>query len=189
MSSRFLVGLGAWLLGAGIATTGSMIAVHELAHGLLVSQAQQLGAGTAGVGLTAGAASPSPSPGTPSATASSSRPPARRQTMRASASSDAPTLAGTLLESGEGSAMADCVASGAYLLYWSPDQGFWAEDVVRGPAGTASVTFRGPGAGVIMRVSCPAGVPVAHLYRLAGDDGDDGYSAGPSGSPSGGSGE
>ena len=109
--------------------------------------------------------------------------------MRASASSDAPTLAGTLLESGEGSAMADCVASGAYLLYWSPDQGFWAEDVVRGPAGTASVTFRGPGAGVIMRVSCPAGVPVAHLYRLDGDDGDDGYSAGPSGSPSGGSGE
>ena len=109
--------------------------------------------------------------------------------MRPSASSDAPTPAGTLLESGEGSAMADCVAGGAYLLYWSPDQGFWAEDVVRGPAGTASVTFRGPGAGVIMRVSCPAGVPVAHLYQLSPDDGDDSHSAGPSGGASSGPGE
>ena len=44
MSSRFLVGLGAWLLGAVTATTGSMIAVNELAHGLLVPQTQQLGA-------------------------------------------------------------------------------------------------------------------------------------------------
>ena len=188
MSSRFLLGLGAWLLGAGIATTGSMIAVHDLAHGLLVSQAQQLGAGTTGVGLTTGAAGPSPSPAAPSTTASSS-PPVKRHTVPPSASSDSPTPAGTLLESGEGSAMADCVAGGAYLLYWSPDQGFSAEDVVRGPAGTASVTFRGPGAGVIMRVSCAAGVPVAHLYQLSPDDGDDSHSAGPSGGASGGPGE
>ncbi len=179
MSSRFLVGLGAWLLGAVTATTGSMIAVHELAHGLLVSQTQQLGAGTTAVGLVAGSASPSPSPAAPSATASSNRRPVKRHTVRPSASSDAPTPAGTLLESGEGSVMADCVAGGAYLLYWSPNQGFWADDVARGPAGTASVTFRGPGAGVIMRVSCPAGVPVAHLYQLPGDD----QSPGPSGGP------
>jgi hypothetical protein len=170
VSSRFLVGLGAWLLGAGIATTGSMIAVHELAHGLLVSQAQQLGAGTTAVGLVAGTANRSPSPAAPSAAASSSRRPVKRHTPRPSASTDAPTPAGTLMQSGEGSVMATCSASGAYLLYWSPDQGFWADDVARGPAGTASVTFRGPDAGVIMRISCPAGVPVAHLYQLSGHD-------------------
>ena len=40
-----MVGLGAWLLGAVTATSGSMIAVNELAHGLLdaQAQAQQLG--------------------------------------------------------------------------------------------------------------------------------------------------
>lgn len=172
MSSRFLVGLGAWLLGVGIATTGSMIAVHELAHGLLVSQTQQLGAGATAVGLVEGSASPSPSPAAPSAIASSSRRPVKRHTVRPSASSDAPTPAGTLLESGEGSVMADCVTGGAYLLYWSPDQGFQAEDVSRGPSSVASVTFRGLSASVsvVMRVSCLAGTPIAHLHRPSGYD-------------------
>jgi hypothetical protein len=183
VSSRFLVGLGAWLLGAATATTGSMIAVNELAHGLLVSQTQQLGAGTPRVGLIAGSASPSPSPA-----ASTTRPAASHRHARvrhAASPSPSPATqspAGTLLESGDGSVVAVCQAAGAYLLYWSPDLGFQAEDVARGPAAIAKVTFRGPSSAVLMRVSCAAGVPVAHLYQLGPDDD-------PSDDPSGGGGE
>jgi len=54
------------------------------------------------------------------------------------------------------------------LLYWSPSQGFQADDVHRGPAAITSVTFRGPDDSVVMRVSCPAGIPVAHLDEESG---------------------
>jgi hypothetical protein len=188
MSRRFLVGVGAWLLGAGIATTGSTIAVHELAHGLLVSQAQQLGAVATSGALTAGSASPDPTVA-PSATTTAPRRHLKRPMVSASAALDSPTLTGTLLDSGDGSVIATCEAGGAYLLSWIPDQGFWAEDVGRGPAATAKVTFRGPGGGVFVSVTCPAGSPVAHLRQLSGDDGDDGHSGSPSAGPSGGSGE
>ena len=84
-----------------------MIAVDELAHGLLGPQTQQLGAGTTGVRSRRGRREPEPvsggafdhgivqppaQPGTPCA-------PARARPL--------PTPAGTLLESGDGSVMAD----------------------------------------------------------------------------------
>jgi hypothetical protein len=169
-----LIGLGAWLLGAVTATTGSMIAVSELANGLLGTQSQQLGGATASADLTVGSGSPSPAAAlAASASASASHRPAR---VRHSASpSPSPSAAvqspaGTLLESGDGSVMASCQSGAAYLLYWSPDQGFQAEDVTRGPAAITSVTFRGPAGSVVMRVSCSAGTPVAHLYQPSPDD-------------------
>ena len=64
-----------------------------------------------------------------------------------------------------GSVTAVCQRAGAYLLYWSPDQGFHADDVFRGPAAIASVTFEGPVSEVVMRVSCKSGSPVARLSR------------------------
>jgi hypothetical protein len=183
-----MVGLGAWLLGAVTATTGCMVAVSELAHGLLVSQTQQLGAGSPVAGVIAGSASPSPSPAGSTPPPRASHRPAR---IRHSASPNplpaTQNSVGTLLESGDGSVMATCEAGRAYLLYWSPDQGFQAEDVARGPSTTASVTFRGPSSAILMRVSCPAGVPVAHLSQLSWNDRDDSPSAGAS--PSGGTGE
>jgi hypothetical protein len=181
VSSRFLVGLGAWLLGVGIATTGSMIAVHELAHGLLVSQAQQLGAGGTPAGLTVGSASPSPT-ASPSATASTRRH-LKRRIAPPSPGLDPPTQAGTFLDAGDGSVIATCESGGAYLLSWIPNQGYWAEDVGRGPAAIAKVTFRGQGGGVLVSVFCSAGSPVAHVTQLSSHDGDDSPSPGPSGSP------
>ncbi len=183
VSSRFLVGLGAWVLGAVTATTGSMIAVNELAHGLLGTQTQQLGGATVSADLDPGASSVSPSPSASSGGAASAGQGARKprhaaSPARTAAGSGGPTssTAGTLLESGDGSVMATCQSGGAYLLYWSPDQGFQADDVSRGPAAVTSVTFRGPtaSASVVMRVSCPAGTPVAHLYQPSGDDHDGG---------------
>jgi hypothetical protein len=175
VSSRFLVGVGAWLLGAVTATTGSMIAVNQLAHGLLGQQTQQLGEATVSADLDGVSPTPSPSPAVSSAGPSASKP--ATKVRHRSAPSPAPSRmtgqspAGTLLESSDGSVMAACQPGGAYLLYWSPDQGFQADDVFRGPAAISSVTFRGPSASIVMRVSCPAGVPVAHVYRAPPDDG------------------
>ena len=179
VKSRLLVGVGAWLLGAVTATTGSMIAVNELAHGLLGQQTQQLASATISADLDAGPSGPSPAAARPGGTASASRPAAKVKLAAPSAAAPASAAgpgqssSGTLLVSADGSVMAACQAAGAYLLYWSPDQGFQADDVSRGPAAITSVTFRGPAGSVVMRVSCQAGTPVAHLYQPSADDGSD----------------
>ncbi len=171
-----MIGVSAWLVGAVTATAGSMIATSELAHGLLGQQTQQLGGATVSADLDSGSGIASTSPAVSSASsAAASQPAAKvrhaRRPSAAASSTAGQNPAGTLLESGDGSVMAACQPGGAYLLYWSPDQGFQADDVFRGPAPVTSVTFRGPAASIVMRVSCAAGVPVAHLYRASSDDG------------------
>ena len=65
-----------------------------------------------------------------------------------------------MLESADGSVTATCEPGGAYLIYWVPDQGFEADDVVRGPAAVASVVFQNTTSSIVMRVSCSGGQPV-----------------------------
>lgn len=156
MSSRYLAAGAAWVLGVAIATTGSIIAVNELAHGLLSQPSQQL------VGANAReshdpAAAPSSALPSPSPAASA---------VPVATAADPQGAAGTFLVSAAGSVVASCQSGGAYLQYWSPDQGFMADDVARGPAAVASVTFEGPGGGVVMRVSCSSGTPVAHVVAV-----------------------
>ncbi len=185
MRSRILIGAGAWLLGAVTATTGSMIAVDHLADGLFSPSSQQLGSATATADLdhdgtgqlaTAGASSGVGTGATASPSASASGHPARARHQSPSAPSPQASGAGsgTLLVSADGSVMAQCGSAGAYLQYWSPDQGFFADDVYRGPASVVTVTFRGGGSSVLMRISCKAGTPVAQISRAGGDDGGSG---------------
>jgi hypothetical protein len=69
-----------------------------------------------------------------------------------------------LLGSPDGSADAVCQAGKAYLIYWTPEQGFEAEDVIRGPAAVAQVVFQNNfGMGVTLQVTCRNGVPVKHV--------------------------
>src|SRR5262249_51779022 len=49
------------------------------------------------------------------------------------------------LTSAGGSVVARCVGGDAYLVIWSPAQGFHAGAVTRGPTQTARVTFEGHG--------------------------------------------
>jgi hypothetical protein len=166
VSSRYLAAAGAWVLGAAIATTGSIIAVNELAHGLLSQPAQQLVGARVHEGHPTAAPSSSPAPAaTPVPADAAATSPAATP-----AASAAQAPAGTFLSSADGSVMASCQPGGAYLQYWSPDQGFQADDVVRGPASVAKVTFEGSGGGLIMRVSCPSGTPVAQVTALPPDD-------------------
>lgn len=174
MSSKFLVGVGAWLLGAAAATTGSMVAVSQLANGLLGQTTQELGGTTSSADLdggpristpaTAASGSISPSPGSAAAT------PTAGPSSPAGGAPASP--APTLLTSADGSVLATCQQGGAYLVYWSPAQGFGADDVNRGPAQIASVTFTNPAGGVVMRVSCSSGTPVAHVSSISSEPSD-----------------
>jgi hypothetical protein len=166
--SRFWIGAGAWLLGAVTATTGSMIAVGALAHGLLSPQAQLLAGAPSSADLDVDSASPTPAAASasisPSPAASSARPSPGPSPVAGGAAPQ--TAAPTLLTSADGSVLASCQRGGAYLVYWSPDQGYTANNVARGPAQVASVTFSNTAGGVVMRVSCPSGTPVAHVYPI-----------------------
>lgn len=170
MRSSFLIGAGAWLLGAVTATTGSMIAVGALAHGLLSPQTQQLVGAPSGGDIDAGGAVDPTLPGvsassSPSASAVPVQPSSGLGPQAGGGA--APAAAPTLLTSADGSVLAACQPAGAYLVYWSPNQGYSADDVSRGPAAVASVTFSNTAGGVVMRVTCPSGAPVARVSSIA----------------------
>ncbi len=175
MRSRFLVGVGAWVLGAAAATTGSMIAVNQLAHGLLGQQAQQMTEANLSVNAVNAPDRPAPS-GTLSQAADDSEDSGRRSAAKAAGPaavtpSPSQSLTGKWLQTPGGSVMAVCEAAGAYLLAWSPNQGFEADDWNRGPAAVASVIFQGAASSVDVRVSCMGGSPVAHTSHLPPDNG------------------
>jgi hypothetical protein len=66
-----------------------------------------------------------------------------------------------VLTSEGGSLVAACAGARAYVVSWSPQQGFASSDVVRGPAANAQVTFTNGQVMVTMVVSCSTGVPTA----------------------------
>jgi hypothetical protein len=152
-----------------------MIAVNQIAHGLLGPQTEQLTGATINANPDDRADRLSPSaaarPDRPSPSAAAR--PDREASRKRSAVNVAPSAsgtpspreaaAGTLLQSPDGSVTATCQPAGAYLLYWSPNQGFQADDVFRGPAATARVTFERLGNGLVMYVSCNGGSPVARI--------------------------
>ena len=63
--------------------------------------------------------------------------------------------------------LAECRPGGAYLVSWSPVQGYEATNVIRGPVTTARVVFESSANSVTVTVSCPdgaAGAPVASSH-------------------------
>jgi hypothetical protein len=187
---RIYLAVAAWLLGASAATGGSLVAVSLLGQSLAAPPTQQLTVAAVNRALANASnepattaaptptARPSPSPShrataaaSPSAVTTS--PSAVAAAPAATSATPAPTT-GTLLTSAGGSVVATCESSGAYLISWSPQQGYLAEDVVRGPAPQAKVTFLAGQSGVRMSVSCNASVPSATITTVSGDDGGSG---------------
>jgi hypothetical protein len=191
---RVLAGVGAWLLGVGAATAGSLLAVSLLGQGIAASTSQQLTSAAVNNALAAEASeqqgadsattgSPGPSP---SATRSDQAQPYRRQPatgvtppVRASRSRPASspgaqttasaTPSSTVLTSVGGTVVADCRSAGAYLVSWSPTPGYEIGLVVRGPVSIAHVAFSSAANSVTMMVACSAGVPtVNNIVRNPG---------------------
>jgi len=172
--SRILLGVSAWLLGAASATAGSLYAVNQLGEGLLAQHSKEISVATVNAQLAlenSDRASPVPTPvPTAPVSPSHSRPDAAHRMAGTGPGRQTPHVQpppSKLLTSRGGTAAASCDNGLVRLVYWSPAQGFEADDVSKGPARVASVTFTNDSGGVVMRVACTsAGVPVAHVSTL-----------------------
>ena len=71
-----------------------------------------------------------------------------------------------MLTSQGGTLVASCAGARAYLVSWSPQQGFGSSDVIRGPAVKAQVVFIGGQLTLTMVVSCYAKVPTATVTTV-----------------------
>ena len=189
MRKRVFIGVGAWVVGAGVATGGSLLAVSLLGQGITSSPREQLSGSAvnnalaSGTSATPAGAGPSASP--PGAK-SSSKP---RAAAPGSRSSAVPASAGsTVLTSSGGTVVASCPSAGAFLQSWSPAQGFQVSSSVRGPAATAQVQFESSTQEVTMVVSCSGGVPSATTQAEVSGGGGGGGGGGNSGPGGGGGG-
>lgn len=68
--------------------------------------------------------------------------------------------------------IARCSAGQVTLGSWSPAQGYETDDVRRGPARAATMTFETEDTENDVRVTCRAGVPMAHTTTEADHDHD-----------------
>jgi hypothetical protein len=177
-----LAGVGAWLLGAVVATGGSLLAVSLLGRGIIAPAGQQLTVAAVNRALAseaAEAARSSPAatpPAAPSPTPPATPSPRHTRVRPAvpatpAAASPAPQPTSTVLTSVGGTVVARCGTAGAYLVSWSPQQGYEAVGVARGPAATAQAKFGNGQRVVVMKVSCTGGVPSATISSHRSDDG------------------
>jgi len=172
---RVTAGVGAWIVGAASATGLSLFAVSFLSpdpqspQGATLSQ-DQVEQALASMTGTAGSSTPPVSPGfsgsattgpTPSGPPTSTQPktsaPAAPAAPTHSASGPQPVE--RRLSDDAGTVVAQCQGSLAYLVTWSPAQGYQAEVAQRGPAHLATVVFTRFGSRVEFRVGCPGGIP------------------------------
>jgi hypothetical protein len=164
VQARFLVGVGAWLLGAGAATGGSLLAVSLLGQGLAPAPSQQLTVAAVNRALASEAAETTQSP-SPQPPVSSSATPLKPHVKKSSPApsvpppSPAPQPTTTVLTSVGGTVVAGCQSAGAYLFSWSPAQGYEVSNVIRGPAATTKVTFTSSRKLVTMAITCSSGEP------------------------------
>ena len=168
---RVFLAFGAWLLGVGAATGGSLVAVSLIGPSIDAAPTQQLTVSAVNRALASAGRDPDATPSdSPSATARHRTAPVAAPSPQDSASAPS-SSPGTLLSSTGGSVVAVCGTAGAYLISWSPQQGYAAENVARGPAPAARVLFLAGQQGVSMTVSCAGSVPSASVHPV-GDDGD-----------------
>lgn len=152
---RTLASLGAWAAGASVAVAVGILALSLIGGGLASGEVRPVPED----GPVAAAPSPSPSP--PVSPSITLAPPLTKSAPVAPPSvAPSPTSGPTRqLASLGGTVIARCVGPSAYLVSWSPAQGYEADEVHRGPGRVASVVFQGDGQRVWLGVHCVAGIP------------------------------
>jgi hypothetical protein len=151
--------VGAWTAGAGISVAVGVLALSRIGDGLAEHTVQPL-TRDAVVRQTpepspAGVGTPAASPTNPPATPRSALP----GRLRSSASTPSRTPTEQVVSSAGGTAIVRCLDSGAYLVSWSPAQGYSADDVHRGPAPEVLVRFESETRADVVTARCAAGVP------------------------------
>ena len=142
MLRRTLASLAAWTLGAGVAVLVGILALSLIDDGLAAGQ---------------------PAPGLAA--------PPRAAADDTTAPSPSAAGSSRQLTTPGGTATARCTSTTAYLVSWSPAQGYHVDKVHRGPTtDTAYVAFRDGTRRIVLAFRCADGVP----QQLVGwHDGDD----------------
>lgn len=151
---RILAALAGWILTAAAAVAAGLLAVSILGTTITDSRVQPLSHHDVAQAL---AHTPHQPPTTP--TPSTSRTPPPSTPPRTSTGTEQVTRA---LGTPGGSIIARCTGTTAYLVSWSPRQGFDTDDQIRGPAPTTYLKFDGDDLDVYTTISCRNGTPVAH---------------------------
>lgn len=155
---RTLASLGAWIAGAGVAVAVGILALSLIGGGLASGEVRPVPEDGPVVAAPTASPSSAPSPSTgPSITLA---PPLTRSAAPSSVA-PSPVASGPSrqLASTGGTVIARCAGPSAYLVSWSPAQGYEVDDVHRGPGWVASVVFQGDGQRVWLGVHCVAGIP------------------------------
>lgn len=185
MGQRWLAVLG-WVVAAIAATAVGLLAIALLSRGFTDGSVAPVTSAEVDRGLAA-TTTPEPTPTGPATT-----PPPTTPTT----GSPGPTPVTRVFGSRGGTVVARCTGDRAYLVAWSPAQGWSVDDTHRGPATSVRVVFEGEDDAVddlvvTLTVRCGDGTP-AHTVATKGqvdrDSGDSGDSndSGDSGDDDGG---
>jgi hypothetical protein len=153
------VSVAAWSAGVVISVTVGLVALRTV--GL------DLGAETAMQPLTSSTVGPGSSP----TESPSGQPTTLAPTTETASATPSPsttsfrTANDRWLTSSGGNVLARCGNGLAFLVSWSPAPGYRAEDIVRGPAPTARVTFETTGMEVKMFVTCAGDIPQSTVHK------------------------
>jgi hypothetical protein len=158
---RSLASAAAWTVGAAASVTVGIFALSLVDPGSAAGPAQPLAPDALTQASAGASVAESPSASSPAPTSRSARPSATSPPLTGPTPTS-PTVGGglqRLLSSPGGTVIARCSAAGAYLVSWSPAQGYHVGTFRRGPAATAEVIFVGATKQIRLQVHCAAGVP------------------------------
>jgi hypothetical protein len=161
VKGRILVSVSAWLAGAVVATSGTLVAVSWIGQGISAAPVRTLSGDQVNSALAQMSPSVPDASGPDSADASPSASPSATAPVSQSPSAAPATSAPRTLTSAGGSIIAVCVGSSAYLTSWSPAQNYQIAAVRRGPAPLARVIFQSGLSRVYLGAVCHNGVPTA----------------------------
>jgi hypothetical protein len=152
----------AWTLGAAASVAVSLLALSSIDAGSAAGPSQQLAPDTV---TRAGSAASTAAPPTSTVTSEDGGVSSAVVTRSAPAPSRAANSVERPLSTSGGTVVARCSGDTAYLVSWSPAQGFRMVDANRGPGRTVEVTFRSATQQFEVEVHCVGGAPA-----LRGDD-------------------
>ncbi|MGH3319878.1 MAG: hypothetical protein ACRDN9_06785 [Streptosporangiaceae bacterium] len=149
---RVLLAVAGWLVAGAVAVVVGLLAVSLLDSGITGRRVQPLSQEAVASALARATAVPS-APSSPARAESPTPAPSPSVSGQVTRALDAPG----------GSVIARCRGTNAYLVSWTPRQGFESDDQVRGPARTVSAKFESEDLDVFVTVNCRGGAPVSHV--------------------------
>jgi hypothetical protein len=176
MNRRVLLGIAGWLTVAVAATAAGIAAIDVLEDGITGQSVRPLDDEAVHRALSRSGTSPTMSPTMSPTTSPTMSPgatprpsPAASSTGSSAASPDGVVTRN--LATGGGTVTARCEGGRVTVVAAIPAQGFRTDDIQRGPAPSAALTFESAEEEFAVTVTCEGGAPVAHSVK---DDGHHG---------------